>query len=136
MKESTNIYRIYNMYWPFSKHLTYMNSIKPYNPLGQLPLLCPFHRQENGGIGRFKNLSKVMLSVNRQIWDVYTDGLVPIACSEPITTPHEVKEHGKKGERKQSTFYPNTDSGDINQKHIYLRDQTWVSCIAGRLFTV
>ena len=39
-----------------------------------------------------------MLSVNRQIWDVYTDGLVPIACSEPITTPHEVKEHGKKGE--------------------------------------
>ena len=77
-----------------------------------------------------------MLSVNRQIWDVYTDGLVPIACSEPITTPHEVKEHGKKGERKQSTFYPNTDSGDIKQKHIYLRDQTWVSCIAGRLFTV
>lgn len=63
-----------------------------------------------------------MFSVNKQIWDLYTDGLVPIACSEPITTSHEVKEHGKKGERKRQSkyIYLNTDSGDIKQKHIYV----------------
>ena len=62
--------------------------------------------------------------VNRQIWDLYTGGLVPTACSEPITTSHDVKEHGRreKGRSKPTTFYLNTDSGDIKQKQMGDRD--------------